>query len=134
MGKRKRSLGLFNMSGNRENRKVLEHVMNAFGGLEFIIQLIESDSQKLITFLGETFNLQEQKQEVKIYLARFFEVIKFEFTKENRPPLSLKYFLEEERIEIVFDMDCDIVGTSEQEYIKELEEEIEALKSKINAT
>ena len=133
MGKRKRSLGLFNMSGNRENRKVLEHVMNAFGGLDFIIQLIESDSQKLITFLGETFNLQEQKQEVKIYLARFFEVIKFEFTKENRPPLSLKYFLEEERIEIVFDMDCDIVGASEQEYIKELEEEIEALKSKINA-
>jgi len=132
MGKRKRSLGLFNMSGNRENRKVLEHVMNAFGGLDFIIQLIESDSQKLITFLGETFNLQEQKQEVKIYLARFFEVIKFEFTKENRPPLSLKYFLEEERIEIVFDMDCDIVGASEQEYIKELEEEIEALKSKIN--
>ena len=132
MGKRRRSLGLFNMSGNRDNRKVLEHVMNPFGGLDFIIQLIEGDSQKSITFLGETFDLTEQKNEAKIYLARFFEVIKFEFTKENRPPLSLKYFLEEERIEIIFDMDCDIVGASEQEYIKDLEKQIEELKSKIN--
>ena len=127
----RRGLGLFNMNGT----KVMSCTISPFGAYDALIEQMNTFNYKSFTLLGETFPIvtDEEKNQIKIYLHRFLEIAKYEFTKETRPPMRLRLHLKEERIEVVFDFDSPIIGWEEQEYIKELEEEIEALKSKINA-
>ena len=126
-------LGLFNLHGNRDTKKILSCTMNPFGSYYQIVEKIDTFKYKSITFLGETFpiNTAKQKQEVKIYLHRFIEIVKYDFNKETRPPMRFRVYLKEERFEIVFDFDCPIIGWEEQEYIKELETDVEELKKEI---
>jgi hypothetical protein len=128
----RRGLGLFNMNGT----KVMSCTISPFGAYDALIEQMNTFNYKSFTLLGETFPIvtDEEKNQIKIYLHRFLEIAKYEFTKETRPPMRLRLHLKEERFEVVFDFDSPIIGWEEQEYIKELEEEIEALKSKINAT
>jgi hypothetical protein len=127
----RRGLGLFNMNGTR----VMSCTISPFGAYDALIEQMNTFNYKSFTLLGETFPIvtDEEKNQIKIYLHRFLEIAKYEFTKETRPPMRLRLHLKEERFEVVFDFDSPIIGWEEQEYIKELEEEIEALKSKINA-
>jgi len=127
----RRGLGLFNMNGT----KVMSCTISPFGAYDALIEQMNTFNYKSFTLLGETFPIvtDEEKNQIKIYLHRFLEIAKYEFTKETRPPMRLRLHLKEERFEVVFDFDSPIIGWEEQEYIKELEEEIEALKSKINA-
>lgn len=127
-----RGLGMFNMHGNRDNKKVLSCTMNPFGAYEQIVEKIDTFGFKSFTLLGETFSIvkPKEKQQIKIYLHRFIELAKYEFTKETRPPMRFRLHLKEERFEIVFDFKCPIIGWEEQEYIKELENEIQQLKLK----
>jgi hypothetical protein len=136
MYSKSKGLGMFNLHGNRENKKVLSCTMNPFGSYYQIIEKIETFNYKSITFLGETFPIKTPKQiqEVKIYLHRFIEIVKYDFTKETRPPMRFRVWMKEERFEIVFDFDSPIIGWEEQEYIKELEKENEELKKQLNAT
>lgn len=135
----KRGLGLFNMNGT----KVMSCTISPFGAYDALIEQMNTFDYKSFTLLGETLPIvtDEEKQLIKIYLHRFLEIAKYDFTKETRPPMRLKLHLKEERFEIVFDFDCPIIGWEEQEYIKELEQrnselekQIEVLKSETDAT
>lgn len=130
MAKKGQALGLFNMRGSRDSKKILSHQMNPFGGYAFMMELLGNTDFNTIEFLGETFDLKTQLEEVKIYLSRFFEVVKFDYTRENRPLLRLKYYLEEKKYEILFITDSPLIGVDVEEYIKELENEIQQLKLK----
>lgn len=126
----RRGLGLFNMNGT----KVMSCTISPFGAYDALIEQMNTFNYKSFTLLGETFPIvtDEEKNQIKIYLHRFLEIAKYEFTKETRPPMRLRLHLKEERFEIVFDFDSPIIGWEEQEYIKELENEVEELKKQLN--
>lgn len=126
----RRGLGLFNMNGT----KVMSCTISPFGAYDALIEQMNTFDYKSFTLLGETFPIvtDEEKNQIKIYLHRFLEIAKYDFTKETRPPMRLRLHLKEERFEIVFDFDCPIIGWEEQEYIKELENEVEELKKQLN--
>jgi hypothetical protein len=126
----KRGLGLFNMNGT----KVMSCTISPFGAYDALIEQMNTFDYKSFTLLGETFPIvtDEEKKQIKIYLHRFLEIAKYDFTKETRPPMRLRLWLKEERFEIVFDFDSPIIGWEEQEYIKELENEVEELKKQLN--
>jgi hypothetical protein len=126
----RRGLGLFNMNGT----KVMSCTISPFGAYDALIEQMNTFNYKSFTLLGETFPIvtDEEKNQIKIYLHRFLEIAKYEFTKETRPPMRLRLHLKEERFEVVFDFDSPIIGWEEQEYIKELENEVEELKKQLN--
>jgi hypothetical protein len=126
----RRGLGLFNMNGT----KVMSCTISPFGAYDALIEQMNTFDYKSFTLLGETFPIvtDEEKNQIKIYLHRFLEIAKYDFTKETRPPMRLRLHLKEERFEIVFDFDSPIIGWEEQEYIKELENEVEELKKQLN--
>jgi hypothetical protein len=127
----RRGLGLFNLHGNIDNKKVMSCTLSPFGAYDALVEQMNTFDYKSFTLLGETMSIvtYEEKQQMKIYLHRFLEIAKYEFTKETRPPMRLRLWLKEERFEIVFDFDCPIIGWEEQEYIKELEAEAETLRA-----
>ena len=127
---KRRGLGLFNLHGNINNKKIMSCSVNPFGSYEYIVEMLNTYGFKSFTLLGETFPIvtDEEKQQIKIYLHRFLEIAKYDFTKETRPPMRLRLHLKEERFEVVFDFDCPIIGWEEQEYIKELENKVEELE------
>jgi len=114
--------------------KVMSCTISPFGAYDALIEQMNTFNYKSFTLLGETFPIvtDEEKNQIKIYLHRFLEIAKYEFTKETRPPMRLRLHLKEERFEIVFDFDSPIIGWEEQEYIKELENEVEELKKQLN--
>lgn len=126
----RRGLGLFNMNGT----KVMSCTISPFGAYDALIEQMNTFNYKSFTLLGETFPIvtDEEKNQIKIYLHRFLEIAKYDFTKETRPPMRLRLHLKEERFEVVFDFDSPIIGWEEQEYIKELENEVEELKKQLN--
>jgi hypothetical protein len=129
----RRGLGLFNLHGNIDNKKVMSCTVSPFGAYNALIEQMNTFEYKSFTLLGETMPIvtHEEKQQMKIYLHRFLEIAKYDFTKETRPPMRLRLHLKEERFEIVFDFDSPIIGWEEQEYIKELEKENEELKKQL---
>ena len=126
----RRGLGLFNMNGT----EVMSCTISPFGAYDALIEQMNTFNYKSFTLLGETFPIvtDEESQQIKIYLHRFLEIAKYDFTKETRPPMRLRLHLKEERFEVVFDFDSPIIGWEEQEYIKELENEVEELKKQLN--
>lgn len=130
MAKRK-GLGLFNMNGSREKKKVLNHPLHPFGAYDFMSELLDNTDFKYIKLLGERFSIPKEKEQVKIYLHRFFEMVKFDYTKQTRPPLILRYHMESKWIEVIFDTEAELFGMSEQEYIEQLKKDLSDEKKRV---
>jgi hypothetical protein len=129
---RRRAGGFFNRYGDIDSKTWTARIMKPFGGYNSMIELIDTTDYKSITFLGETFDIATQKKEIKVYLHRFFELVKYDYTKENRPLLKLKTYLKEERFEIIFDFGSEIFESDKDDYILQLENEVEELKKQLN--
>jgi hypothetical protein len=114
MIRKKRASGLPNMSGNRDNRQFLNCLLYPFSAYETIIETINTNAQfKTLEFLDKEFNTEDQLDEIKLFLPRFLNIVKYDFNKENRPPLRMRYDLENKKITILFDFNSKVLNEDE---------------------
>jgi hypothetical protein len=104
MIRKKRASGLPNMSGKISNRRFLNCLLYPFSALETIMEVIKINPQfKTLEFLDKEFDTTYQLDEINLFLPRFMDFVKFDFNKETRPPLRMRYDLSESKITILFD-------------------------------
>jgi hypothetical protein len=121
MIRKKRATGMSNMTGNRNNRQFLNCLLYPFSAYEVIIESVESNKCfETIEFLDKEFNTTTQIDEIKLFLQRFINIVKFDYNKDNRPPLRMRYNLEQKKIEILFDFNSKVLHEDEIQLKEEL--------------
>ena len=114
MIRKKRASGLPNMSGNINNRQFLNCLLYPFSALETIMEAVNLNTQfKTLEFLDREFDIQYQMDDIKLFLPRFMDIIKYDFNKENRPPLRMRYDLLNKKITILFDFNSKELNEDE---------------------
>ena len=100
----RKGIGLMNMSTHRVNKKNFDQKLNVFSAYKFIIDLIETTNFEKIEFLETEFSINEDQDEMKVYLLSLIEEAKYSFNKENRPDFILRYLFIEKKLQIIFDI------------------------------